>query len=86
MRHAFIMNALETVKAWKDTTYFLMRACVERGHPVGYLDQRSLWLKHNQLHANITWVDVHDDHDQPFTILESSFTKSGRSRCCLDSH
>ena len=77
MRHAFIMNALETVKAWKDTTYFLMRACVERGHRVGYLDQRSLWLKHNQLHANITWVDVHDDHDKPFTILESASLNLG---------
>lgn len=71
MRHAFIMNPLETVKAWKDTTYFLMLACVERGHQVCYLQQSALWLKHNQLHADVTWVDVHDDHDKPFTILES---------------
>lgn len=77
MKHAFIMNSLETVKAWKDTTYFLMRACVERGHQVCYLEQNSLWLNHNQLNADITWVDVHDDHDKPFTRLESTALNLG---------
>ena len=33
MKHAFIMDPLESVKPWKDTSYFLMLACIERGHP-----------------------------------------------------
>ncbi len=72
MKHAFIMNPLENVKAWKDTTYYLMRACVERGHQVCYLDQRSLWLDHNLVKAEVTWVDVHDDMDKPFSFLQSA--------------
>jgi len=68
MKHAFIMDPLDTVKPWKDTTYFLMRACIEKDHEVCYLDQRSLWLKHDQLHARVQWVDVHDDHERPFTV------------------
>ena len=72
MKHAFIMNPLQTVKAWKDTSYFLMLGGVEQGHQVCYLDQHALWLNHNQLHARVSWVDVHDDVDNPFTIREST--------------
>ncbi len=72
LKHVFIMNPLEAVKAHKDTTYFLMLACVEFGHRVCYLDQHALWLEHNQLHGKVSWVDVHDDVDAPFTILESA--------------
>jgi glutathione synthase len=68
MKHAFIMNPLEGVRAYKDTSYFLMRACVERGHEVCYLDQRDMCLKHAELHATVVWLDVNADIDSPFTI------------------
>lgn len=77
MKHAFIMDPLETVKAWKDTTYFLMRACVERGHRVCYLQQHCLWLKHDQLYANVTWLEVHSEHTKPFTRRETSTLNLG---------
>jgi glutathione synthase len=67
MKHAFIMDPLEGVKAHKDTSYFLMRACVERGHQVCHLDQRNLNLVHDRLHGEVSWVDVHADVDRPFT-------------------
>ena len=63
------MNPPTRVKAWKDTTYFLMLAAVQRGHQVCWFDQDALWLKHNHAHAKVTWLDVHDDHKNPFTTL-----------------
>ncbi len=63
------MDPLGSVKPWKDTTYFLMRACVERGHTVGYADPGWLGLRHDELHSRIQWLDVRDDHDAPFTVL-----------------
>ena len=68
MKHAFIMDPLESVKPWKDTSYFLMLACIERGHQVCHLDQQQLWLNHDDLKATVTWVDVHDKMDQPYTV------------------
>lgn len=68
MKHAFIMDPLESVKPWKDTSYFLMLACSERGHRVCHLDQRQLWLDHGDLKATVTWVDALDDMDQPFAV------------------
>lgn len=73
------MGSLERIKAWKDTTYFLMRACVERGHEVCHLDQRSLWLNHAALHARVCRVDVHADHEKPFTVIESAAINLGEA-------
>ncbi|NKB77751.1 MAG: glutathione synthase [Gammaproteobacteria bacterium] len=73
MKHAFVMDPIESVKPWKDTTYFLMLACKERGHDVCYLDQRSLSLVHDQLWATVTWLDVHADNEQPFSVIETAF-------------
>ena len=64
---AFIMDPLETVKAYKDTTYFIMLAARQRGHRVFFLEQNDLYVRDNQLHANVIEVDVHENHDQPFT-------------------
>lgn len=71
MRHAFMMNALETVKPWKDTSYFLMLAASQKGHEVCFLQQHDLFLKHDQLHATVVWLSVNDDYDQPFTQLNT---------------
>ncbi len=68
MKHAFIMDPLESVKPWKDTSYFLMLACSELGHRVCHLDQRQLWLDHDDLKATVAWVDVRDDAKQPFRV------------------
>ncbi|MGB5708822.1 MAG: glutathione synthase [Arenicellales bacterium] len=69
MQFAFIMNPLSSVKAWKDTTYYIMKACQERGHQVCYLDQQWLWLNHDQLYAKVQWLRVNQDDAEPFTIL-----------------
>lgn len=69
MKHAFIMDPLEKVKPWKDTSYFLMLAAYDRGHEVCYLDQQSLYLEHDQLMARVSWLKVQDDHESPFEII-----------------
>ena len=69
MKHAFVMDPLATVKRWKDTSWFLMKACQDRGHDVCYLDQQWLWLQHDQLMAKVQWVQMNEDDDSPFTIL-----------------
>ncbi|NKB62001.1 MAG: glutathione synthase [Gammaproteobacteria bacterium] len=79
MKHAFIMDPIESVKPWKDTTYFLMLACRERGHEVCYLDQQSLSLVHDQLWGNVVWLDVLDNNEKPFTALKKEFIPLGKT-------
>ncbi len=77
MKHAFIMDPLEKVKPWKDTTYFLMLAAASRGHRVCHLDQLSLKLVHNRVHARVAWLEIRDDPQRPFVPLD-------REECDLD--
>ncbi len=78
MKHAFIMDPLEGVKPWKDTSYFLMLAACQRGHEVAYLDQRDLYLDHDQLMARLKWLRVTEDHEKPFELIsEGEFSMSG---------
>ena len=67
MKFAFIMDPLDGVKAHKDTSYFLMLAAHQRGHVVHHLDQNDVFLEHDQVMAKVTTVDVHENHDLPFT-------------------
>ena len=66
MKIAFIMDPLERVKAYKDTTYYLMLAAVERGHQAYFINPNHLYVQKGQLWARVTPVDVHADIDHPF--------------------
>lgn len=77
MKFAFVMDPLEKVKAYKDTTYFLMLAAVQRGHEVFYLDQGDLFLENRDLYGTVTPVEVHADHQKPFTKHEPRIMAMG---------
>ena len=70
MKIAFLMDPLETVKAYKDTTYYLMLAARERGNAVFYFNQSSMQLGNEGLSAEVDYLDVHDSVDKPFSLLE----------------
>ena len=60
------MDPLERVKAYKDTSYFLMLAAYQRGHEVFYLNAVDLALDHNRVMALLQRVHVSDDVSNPF--------------------
>ena len=62
------MDPLESVKPWKDTTYYLMLAAAERGHEVFACAQLDLCLRHDALTANATRVETRPDPERPFLI------------------
>lgn len=68
-RHAFIMGPLAAVQVAKDTSYFLMRACVQQGHAVCHLQPHDLWLEHARLYARVVWLRVTDDAARPFVTI-----------------
>jgi glutathione synthase len=63
---AFIMDPLEKVKAYKDTTYYIMLAAQQLGHRVYYLDQGDLHVEAGRVWATITPLTVVADDYLPF--------------------
>ncbi len=64
------MNPLETVKAYKDTTYFLMLAAWERGNEVFYFNQSTMQARNAGVRAVVEKLEVHSSIEQPFTVIE----------------
>ena len=62
------MDPLERVKAYKDTSYFLMLAADQRGHEVFYLNAVDLALDHDRVMASLQRLHVNDDVDNPFAV------------------
>ena len=67
VKFGFIMDPLEGVKAYKDTTYYLMLAASELGHEACYLNPNALFVSQGRLWGSVVKVDVHADHQKPFT-------------------
>ena len=70
MKHLFIADPLESVKADKDTSYFLMLAAYGRGHEVYYVNSADLAVDHNQVTGPLQRAHVHSNNDKPFSIEE----------------
>ena len=71
MKIAFLMDPLESVKAYKDTSYYLMLACHERDHEVFYFNQNTMTATNGVVAATVQKVQVHASVEQPFTVLET---------------
>ncbi len=71
MKIAFLMDPLESVKAYKDTTFYMMLAARERGNEVFYFNQSTLQAGNSSVNALVSRVDVHASVEKPFTVLET---------------
>ena len=74
MNIAFLMDPLESVKAYKDTTYFLMLAAYERGNEVFYFNQATIQAGIHGVRATVSKLKVDSSIEQPFAVLEKVST------------
>jgi glutathione synthase len=65
---AYMMDPLETVLPYKDTTYFLMLAAQERGHRNFHFQPGDLFLEGGKIHAKLSELQLTNDSDQPFLV------------------
>jgi glutathione synthase len=64
MRLAFVVDPLERLKAYKDSSVAMMREATRRGHEVHALEARSMFLRDGAVKANVRRIDLTgDDHE-----------------------
>ncbi len=61
MKLAVILDPLESIKTYKDSTYAMMRAAARRGHALYVLQQGDLALKDNQVSAAVRSLTLRED-------------------------
>ncbi len=61
MKLAFVLDPLERLKAYKDSSVAMMREAARRGHEVHALEARSMFLLEGSVHAPVRRLAVSDD-------------------------
>ncbi|MEJ5210682.1 MAG: glutathione synthase [Burkholderiales bacterium] len=61
MRLAIILDPLEHIKTYKDSTFAIMREAARRGHVLFVLEQGDLWLEGQQVRASVRRLQLIDD-------------------------
>ena len=80
MKFLFILDPLDSLKAYKDTSVAMMRAAQSRGHQVHYCEQGDLYAK-GGVHANAgrlaladndeDWYRAHDKQHQALAAFDA---------------
>jgi len=64
MRLAFVVDPLDHLKAYKDSSIAMMRAARDRGHEIHALEAREMMVLDGAVQANVRALEVgDDDHD-----------------------
>lgn len=74
MRIAFIIDPLHQLKAYKDSSVFMMREAATRGHEVYAFEARQLALIANRVTAKAAKLVVNADNDNWYAVLGESET------------
>jgi glutathione synthase len=61
MRIAFVVDPLDELKAYKDSSIAMMRSAAERGHEIHAFDARSMFVRDACVRATVKRIEVSDD-------------------------
>ena len=68
MRLAFVVDPLDRLKAYKDSSIAMMRAARDRGHEVHALEARDIMVLDNAVQARVRALEVGDDDHGWFRV------------------
>lgn len=75
MRLAIVLDPLEGIKTYKDTTYAIMREAAKRGHALFVMAQQDVVLQGGDVLAFTRKLDMHEDR-LPWYVLGDSQTSA----------
>jgi glutathione synthase len=61
MKLAFVVDPLERLKAYKDSSIAMMREAARRGHEIHALEARAMFLHEGRVRARVARLEVSDD-------------------------
>ena len=82
MRIAFVVDPLDDLKAYKDSSIAMMREAARRGHAISCFEARAIYLREGEIRALAQPIEVHDDNEQWYSPLgdplDTSLAEFGR--------
>lgn len=74
MRLAFILDPLEHIKTYKDSTFAIMRAAAARGHALFVMEQQDVVLRNDQVTGLTRKLDMLDNDRHWYALAEAAAT------------
>jgi glutathione synthase len=71
MKLAFVVDPLESLKAYKDSSVAMMREAARRGHEVSAFEARSMFVHSGSVRCRAQPLDIHADDDRWYTAGEA---------------
>ena len=68
MRLAFVLDPLEALKAYKDSSVAMMRAAAARGHEVHALEAREMVVLEGSVRSKTRALEISDDDDRWYRV------------------
>lgn len=62
MKLAFVVDPIESLKAYKDSSIAMMREAARRGHEVGAFEARSMFVHSGSVRCRARALAIHDDN------------------------
>jgi glutathione synthase len=75
MKIAFIVDPLEKLKAYKDSSVFMMREAAKRGHEIFAFETKHMAMLRGDVTAMASKLTVGADNDNWYTVTQSAETK-----------
>ncbi len=75
MKIAFIVDPLEKLKAYKDSSVFMMREATQRGHEIFAFETKHMAMLRGDVTAMTSRLTVGADNDNWYTVTQSAETK-----------
>lgn len=69
MKLAFVVDPLDDLKAYKDSSIAMMREAARRGHGVSTFEARDMYLREGHIRALSQPIEVHDDNEQWYSPI-----------------
>jgi len=71
MRLAFVVDPLEDLKPYKDSSVAMMREAARRGHGVSAFEARAMFVRDASVRCLATELAIHDDNDRWYSPGEA---------------
>jgi glutathione synthase len=72
MRIAFIVDPLASLKAYKDSSVFMMREAAKRGHEVFAFEVGQMQSAGERVSARVSSLSISEDHDRWYQVANES--------------
>ena len=83
MRLAFIVDPLDELKAYKDSSIAMMRAASRRGHEVHALEAAAMFVREGRVHAPVRQLALADDDHAWYRVTAEKVARVAEFDCVM---